>query len=119
MTDVPTDDPPPGYLRSKKGTLYRKPNPSYWERMSDETRSSILKRDGDFARRSMVQSMFRGRGLSNRTIDALVNAGIDAPEQLLFMSITDLRVIAGIGRAGLGEIAKYRSRFIPGLEEGA
>jgi hypothetical protein len=52
-------------------------------------------------------------------IDALVSAGIDAPERLLFMTDVELREIPGIGKAGIAEIAKYRSRFIPGSRQGA
>jgi len=35
------------------------------------------------------------------------------------MPMAELRAIAGIGKAGLAEISKYRSRFIPGSEDGA
>jgi hypothetical protein len=58
-------------------------------------------------------TLFQQRGFSNRVVDALVQAGIDAPERLLFMTETELHAITGIGRAGFAEIAAYRSRFTP------
>lgn len=64
--------------------------------------------------RSIVSAApFNGRNFSKRVIEALVQAGIDAPERLLFMTMSDLNAIPGIGKTGLTEIAKYRSRFIP------
>jgi hypothetical protein len=57
---------------------------------------------------------FRYRGLSDRTIQALVDARIDSPERLLFKTPEQLRSIAGIGKAALAEITAYRARFLPG-----
>jgi hypothetical protein len=55
---------------------------------------------------------FRDRKFSDRTIDALLAFGIDAPERLLFMEERDLREkIPGIGKVSLAEIMAYRSRF--------
>jgi hypothetical protein len=68
---------------------------------------------------SVARGPFRGRQLSDHVVDALVAADIDAPERLLFMSLADIRAIPGIGKTGLGEIAKYRGRFIRGSGEGA
>jgi hypothetical protein len=61
---------------------------------------------------------FMNRGLSDRTIKALLDCGIDAPERLLSMSLDDLRKIPGIGKMSLAEIDGYRARFrapAPGL----
>jgi hypothetical protein len=55
---------------------------------------------------------FRGRGLSERTILALLDQGIDFPEPLLFMEPSLLKKIPGIGKAGINEIMRYRERFI-------
>jgi DNA-directed RNA polymerase alpha subunit len=71
-------------------------------RVAGESATSLLKR-----------YPFRDRGFSDRTIDALVARGIDAPERLLFVTETELRKIPGIGKASLGEIMRYRARYIP------
>jgi hypothetical protein len=59
----------------------------------------------------MINKMarFRDRGLSNRTIEALVKHGIDAPERVLFMKEDQLRTIRGIS---MRELRAYRARFI-------
>jgi hypothetical protein len=54
---------------------------------------------------------FQNRELSDRTIAALVNSGMDAPERLLFMSASDVRKIPGIGKASMAEIDAYIRRF--------
>jgi hypothetical protein len=60
----------------------------------------------------MINKMarFRDRGLSNRTIEALVKHGIDTPERVLFMKEDQLRTIRGIS---MRELRAYRARFIP------
>jgi DNA-directed RNA polymerase alpha subunit len=55
---------------------------------------------------------FNDRGLSEGTVHALVDAGIDAPERLLFATETEVRKIPGIGEASLDEIMRYRARFL-------
>jgi DNA-directed RNA polymerase alpha subunit len=55
---------------------------------------------------------FKYRGLSHRTIKALVDCGIDAPERILFMPEAHLRRIPGVGAASLKELKAYRARFI-------
>jgi hypothetical protein len=54
---------------------------------------------------------FQNRGLSGRTIDALINSGMDAPERLLFMPASDIRKIPGIDKASMAEIDAYIRRF--------
>ena len=54
---------------------------------------------------------FRGRGLSDRTIQALLDHGIDFPEPLLFMEPSQLKKIPGIGKTSFNEIKRYRERF--------
>ena len=53
------------------------------------------------------------RGLSDHAVKALIDAGIDAPERLLFMTLAQLCDIPGVGKAALAEIMLYRSRFLP------
>jgi DNA-directed RNA polymerase alpha subunit len=60
---------------------------------------------------------FTRRGLSGRTIEAVLGHGIEMPEQLLFMSEADLKAIPGVGKAALKEIAAYRARFLPEAEK--
>ena len=55
---------------------------------------------------------FKNRGLSHRTIKALVDCGIDAPERILFMPEAHLRRIPGVGAASMKELKAYRARFI-------
>jgi DNA-directed RNA polymerase alpha subunit len=55
---------------------------------------------------------FRHRGLSDRTIQALVDCSIDSPERLLFMTEKEIRLIPGIGKVSLAEIIAYREKFI-------
>lgn len=56
-----------------------------------------------------AKSLFRDKGLSDRTIKALLDCGIDAPERLLFMTPDQLAVIRGVGKISLGEIMRYRA----------
>ena len=56
---------------------------------------------------------FAGRRLSRRVVDALVAAGIDAPERLLFMTEAEICKIPGIGKSAVTEINRYRRRFLP------
>ena len=56
---------------------------------------------------------FQWRGLSDLTIKTLMDAGIDAPERLLFMTLAQLCDIPGVGKDALAEIMNYRSRFLP------
>jgi DNA-directed RNA polymerase alpha subunit len=60
----------------------------------------------------MRRQPFSDRGLSRRTIDALLDASIDAPERLLFMSEQQIKGIPGIGKASVTEIASYRAKYI-------
>jgi hypothetical protein len=57
---------------------------------------------------------FRGRGLSDRTIQALLDHGIDFPEPLLFMEPSQLKKIPGMGKGGFNEIMRYREKFTEG-----
>jgi DNA-directed RNA polymerase alpha subunit len=59
-----------------------------------------------------AQLPFRQRGLSDRTIQALVDCSIDSPERLLFMTEKEIRLIPGIGKVSLVEIIAYREKFI-------
>jgi hypothetical protein len=54
---------------------------------------------------------FEHRGLSDRTIGALVRAGLDAPERLLSMSMVSIGRLKGIGDVSLSEIAEYRRQY--------
>jgi DNA-directed RNA polymerase alpha subunit len=93
----------PGFFEAKRGFYIRKPNPP---RVLADVDQSAYKHVLD-------HRPFSGRGLSNRTIEALIASAIDAPERLLFMTPAQLRDILGIGKASLAEIMKYRSRFLP------
>jgi hypothetical protein len=59
---------------------------------------------------SIQRVPFQSRGLSNRTVDALLNKGIDAPEHLLFMRMGALRCLPGIGLKAMDE--NYHDRSI-------
>jgi hypothetical protein len=59
---------------------------------------------------------FRDRGLSNPTVRALLDYGIDAPERLLFMTDAQLRKIRAVGVVSMQEILRYRARFRAALE---
>jgi hypothetical protein len=56
---------------------------------------------------------FLVRGFSDRTVDALLAHGINAPERLLFAVEADLKGIPGIDKASFDEIMRYRRRFNP------
>jgi len=64
-------------------------------------------------RKILPKLPFENRGLSARTIDALVAGGIDAPERLLFATEAELNKLSGIGKVSLDEIMRYRLRFLP------
>ena len=57
--------------------------------------------------------LFQNRGLSYRTIKALIICAINAPEHLLFMKEDDLRNIRGVGKVALTEIKNYRLEYCP------
>jgi hypothetical protein len=50
---------------------------------------------------------FRYRGLSDRTIKALLESGMDLPERLLGMNVYELKRMKGIGAVAVREIAQY------------
>ena len=64
------------------------------------------------AEQMKAQLPFRQRGLSDRTIQALVDCSIDSPERLLFMTEKEIRLIPGIGKISLVEIIAYGEKFI-------
>jgi DNA-directed RNA polymerase alpha subunit len=66
------------------------------------------------ATRILARTPFQNRGFSDRTINALVAKGIDAPERLLFATEAELRRIPGVGPVSLAEITHYRARFLVG-----
>jgi hypothetical protein len=68
---------------------------------------ALLQGEADSAR-----LLFEHRGFSDRTIRALIDSAIAAPEHLLFMTEDQLRSIPGIGNVSLAEIVAYRDRFI-------
>ena len=53
---------------------------------------------------------FRDAGLSDHTVTALLNRGIDAPNRLLSITLADITVIPGIGKKSLDKIMRYRAR---------
>jgi hypothetical protein len=61
---------------------------------------------------SQAELPYKNRGFSARTIKALIDCSIDAPERLLFMTEESLRKIPGVGKASLGEIMRYRTRYL-------
>ena len=67
--------------------------------------------DADLGAIFSAGAMFTARGFSYSTIRALVVAGIDAPERLLFATDTDLLSIPGIDETAFKEIARSRARF--------
>lgn len=73
-----------------------------------------LEHTNNLVERMLAESapLFRDRGFSDRTINALVARGVDAPEQLLFASKLGLREAPGVGPAALAEIMRYRARFL-------
>lgn len=52
------------------------------------------------------------RALSDRTIGALVDAGIDGLETLLSMDKQALKALPGIGRAAMREIDAFRAQHL-------
>jgi len=54
---------------------------------------------------------FRDRGFSPRTIDTLMDNGVDAPERLLFLERSALMRMAGVDKATLAEIGQYNNVF--------
>lgn len=60
----------------------------------------------------MAATLFGSRGFSGRTVDALVNAGIPAPEWLLFSKLDEIERIPGIGKASMRQIVDYRRKWI-------
>ena len=53
---------------------------------------------------------FRDAGLSDHTVTALLNSGIDTPNRLLSITPADIAVIPGIGKNSLDKIMRYRAR---------
>ena len=108
-----TDEIPPGCYRTKKGHIVPIPRP----RLSGEDMLRVLRdMNQDREKQSLPslsqRAVFGDRGFSDRTVTALVDCSIDAPERLLFMNEASLKTIPGIGKASLKEIMAYRSRFV-------
>jgi DNA-directed RNA polymerase alpha subunit len=55
---------------------------------------------------------FQNRKFSKRTIQALIDCSVDAPERLLFMTEEQIKSIPGVGKVSLGEIRTYRQKYI-------
>ena len=53
-----------------------------------------------------------GRGLNESTVKALLANGVEEPERLLFMSEAQIKVIPGIGKVSMFDIAAYRAKFL-------
>ena len=58
-------------------------------------------------------AVFGSRDISKRTIEALIDYGMDAPERVLFMTESQLSKIPGIGAVAMKELRAYRHRFLP------
>ena len=56
-------------------------------------------------------AIFMNRGFSIDVVKALTDLKIQAPEQLLFMSLKEIQGLPGIGVAYQRQIAAYRSKF--------
>src|ERR1700680_3321149 len=83
------------------------------ERTREITAPSVFDTNGRDNSAYGLKSRFEERGFSERAIKTLVDAGVDAPERLLFMTDVDLKSINGLGNSSLDEIDLYRSRFSP------
>ena len=81
-------------------------------RPPDQERAISWRNAGIVAEQMKARFPFRHRGLSDRTIQALVDCSIDSPERLLFMTEKEIRLIPGIGKVSLVEIIAYREKFI-------
>ena len=57
--------------------------------------------------------VFEGRGFSERTIKALLGAGVDMPERLLLMPEKQFVCLVGVGKAAADEIRAYRRKLTP------
>lgn len=62
-----------------------------------------------------LESLFKDR-ISAKLSRTLIAAGLDSPERLLFMPLSAVEALPGVGRAGLTEIQSYRSKY---LDQGA
>jgi len=79
---------------------------------SEQLRAPSWRNTRIVAEQMKAQFPFRHRGLSDRTIQALVDCSIDSPERLLFMTEKEIQFIPGIGKMSMAEIILYRDRFI-------
>ena len=61
--------------------------------------------------RSLEFHPFRGRGLSDPTIQMLLDHGLTLPEELLFMDANRVRAIEGIDDAAFAEIEAYQDKI--------
>ena len=58
-----------------------------------------------------VIGRFQDRGLSYRTIDALIKSGLDFPEMLLNKTDAEIFMLPGIGKVSRDEIMRYKEKF--------
>jgi DNA-directed RNA polymerase alpha subunit len=107
----PTPDAPWGWAISRRGTRYKRPRPRT-EADKQAARRAMLSVLSGMGAEHLKQYPFRDRGLSGRTVEALIEFGMDAPERLLFMQESEIEKIPGIGKASVREIRSYRERFI-------
>jgi DNA-directed RNA polymerase alpha subunit len=77
------------------------------------SRESAIAARSTWGEQFLARAPFQNRNFSDRTINALIAKGIDAPERLLFATEAELKRIPGIGPASLAEIMCYRARFLP------
>lgn len=62
-------------------------------------------------RRLHAWERFAQQNFSPKVIDALVAAGIDAPERLLSMSPERVRLLPGVGPKTSEEVERYRKNY--------
>jgi hypothetical protein len=103
--------PPP---HSIKVCIIKSGNEAVWDRVLQLAGPRrVSPTDPAQLERKTRKRRFLNRGLSAITIRKLLEAGIDAPERLLFMCEADVKALHGIGPARLGEINEYRTKYTP------
>jgi len=107
----------PGRERIKVWLL-REENLEIWDEVVRLADNSPRTNSGSKERFKLKQR-FKNRGLSNATITALIAAGIDAPERLLFYDARDLKKLRGVGPVKLREIETYRAAYLPVCSAGS
>jgi hypothetical protein len=98
---------------SHQGLHLKSGNEAVWDKIIELVGPRpVSAADPEQRARAASKRRFRDRGLSAIIVRKLIEAGIDAPERLLFMSVEAIAALDDIGPKRMIEIDAYRAKYL-------